>query len=41
MVCQTLVLSGDPAFANPTKFVGEVYDEETAKRIAPRARLGS
>ena len=34
MVCQTLVLSGDPAFANPTKFVGEVYDEETAKRIA-------
>ena len=34
MVCQTLVLSGDPAFANPTKFVGEVYDEATAKRIA-------
>ena len=34
MVCQTLVLSGDPAFANPTKFVGEVSDEETAKRIA-------
>ena len=33
-LCQTLVLSGDPAFANPTKFVGEVYDEETAKRIA-------
>ena len=24
----------DPAFADPTKFVGPVYDEETAKRLA-------
>ena len=34
LVSQTLVLSGDPAFSNPTKFVGEVYDEETAKALA-------
>jgi carbamate kinase len=29
---QTLVSAADPAFASPTKFVGAVYDEETAKR---------
>lgn len=34
LISQTLVLSGDPAFANPTKFIGEVYDEETAKALA-------
>ena len=34
LVSQTLVLAGDPAFANPTKFVGEVYDEATARRLA-------
>ena len=34
MVNQTLVLAGDPAFANPTKFVGEVYDEQTAQALA-------
>ncbi|ARD42418.1 carbamate kinase [Actinomyces gaoshouyii] len=34
LVSQTLVLAGDPAFANPTKFVGEVYDEATANRLA-------
>lgn len=34
MVSQTLVLAGDPAFSNPTKFVGEVYDEATAKAMA-------
>lgn len=34
LISQTLVLSGDPAFENPTKFVGEVYDEETAKALA-------
>ncbi len=34
MVNQTLVDAEDPAFANPTKFVGEVYDEATAKTLA-------
>ncbi len=34
IVNQTLVLSGDPAFENPTKFVGEVYDKETADKMA-------
>ncbi|MDO4244142.1 MAG: carbamate kinase [Actinomyces sp.] len=34
MVNQTLVDADDPAFANPTKFVGEVYDEATAKALA-------
>lgn len=32
-VNQTLVDADDPAFANPTKFVGEVYDEEQAKQF--------
>ncbi|MER5781645.1 carbamate kinase [Streptomyces mobaraensis] len=31
---QTLVSAADPAFAEPTKFVGPVYDEETAERLA-------
>ena len=31
--------AADPAFANPTKFVGPVYDEATAQRLAA-ARLG-
>jgi carbamate kinase len=31
---QTLVAANDPAFDDPTKFVGPVYDEETAKRFA-------
>ena len=34
IVNQTLVLSGDPAFENPTKFVGEVYSEEQAAALA-------
>lgn len=34
IINQTLVLSGDPAFENPTKFVGEVYDKETADSMA-------
>ncbi|WP_127842082.1 carbamate kinase [Actinomyces wuliandei] len=34
LVNQTLVSADDPAFANPTKFVGEVYDEATATRLA-------
>lgn len=33
IVNQTLVLAGDPAFDNPTKFVGAVYDEEQAKQL--------
>src|SRR3954452_23669346 len=34
VVNQTLVSTADPAFANPTKFVGPVYDEASAQRIA-------
>lgn len=34
IINQTLVRADDPAFGNPTKFVGEVYDEETARRLA-------
>jgi carbamate kinase len=30
---QTLVSAADPAFANPTKFIGETYDEMTARRL--------
>jgi carbamate kinase len=33
---QTLVDADDPAFENPTKFVGEVYDERTARDLATR-----
>ncbi|MGC5584608.1 carbamate kinase [Ornithinimicrobium sp. W1665] len=33
---QTLVDADDPAFEDPTKFVGEVYDEETARVLAER-----
>ncbi|NMW65235.1 carbamate kinase [Mobiluncus mulieris] len=34
LVNQTLVLAGDPAFQNPTKFVGQVYNQEEAKLLA-------
>jgi carbamate kinase len=34
MLNQTLVLAHDPALDNPTKFVGEVYREEEALRLA-------
>jgi len=34
LVNQTLVSATDPAFEDPTKFVGPVYDEKTAKRLA-------
>jgi carbamate kinase len=35
MMNQTLVLAHDPALENPTKFVGEVYEqEEEARRLA-------
>lgn len=33
---QTLVDRTDPAFADPTKFVGEVYDEATARELAEK-----
>jgi carbamate kinase len=34
LINQTLVSAADPAFDDPTKFVGEVYDEATAQRLA-------
>jgi carbamate kinase len=34
IVNQTLVSAADPAFADPTKFIGPVYDEPTAHRMA-------
>jgi carbamate kinase len=34
IINQTLVLASDPAFATPTKFIGEVYDEVRAQRLA-------
>lgn len=34
VVTQTVVESGDPAFANPSKPIGPFYDEATARRLA-------
>lgn len=34
IINQTLVEAADPAFADPTKFVGEVYTREEAARLA-------
>jgi carbamate kinase len=34
IINQTLVSAADPAFDNPTKLIGEMYDEQTAKRLA-------
>jgi carbamate kinase len=34
MVNQTLVSAIDPAFDNPTKFVGQVYDQALAEKLA-------
>jgi carbamate kinase len=34
LLTQTLVSADDPSFANPTKFVGQLYDEATATRLA-------
>jgi len=34
LVSRTLVSADDPAFANPTKFVGPVYDETQASKLA-------
>ncbi len=36
LVTQTVVDRDDPAFARPTKFVGPVYDESTAREQAER-----
>ncbi len=36
LVCQTLVSADDPAFADPTKFVGSVMDQEQARAQAER-----
>jgi len=37
LITQTLVSVEDPAFAEPTKFVGPVYEEAEAKRLAAGA----
>ncbi len=34
LICQTRVDPADPAFGNPTKFVGPVYPEEQARALA-------
>ena len=34
IINQTLVAASDPALLDPTKPIGEVYDEQTAKRLA-------
>ena len=34
MLTQSVVSEEDPAFKNPTKFIGPVYDEATAKALA-------
>ena len=36
LLTQVRVDPGDPAFANPTKFVGPIYDRDDAKRLAER-----
>lgn len=36
IINQTLVDPADPAFDNPTKFVGEVYDEADARALADK-----
>ncbi|WP_131741558.1 carbamate kinase [Actinomadura roseirufa] len=36
LINQTLVSAVDPAFGNPTKFVGQVYEREEADRLARR-----
>ncbi len=34
LICQTEVSLDDPAFENPTKFIGPVYSEEEGRRVA-------
>jgi carbamate kinase len=36
LITQTLVAADDPAFENPTKFVGPIYDESEAQTLARR-----
>jgi carbamate kinase len=36
LLCRTLVKADDPAFSQPAKFVGQVYDEATAHRLAAK-----
>ncbi|GAB2475870.1 amino acid kinase family protein [Jatrophihabitans fulvus] len=36
VVTQTVVDGDDPAFGSPTKFIGPVYDADTARRLAAR-----
>ncbi len=36
LICRTLVKADDPAFAEPTKFVGPVYDQATASALGAR-----
>ena len=36
VVTQTVVDSADPAFTNPTKFIGSVYSEHRARRLAAK-----
>ena len=33
LISQTLVRADDPAFANPTKFIGRTYDEQQARQL--------
>jgi len=40
IVTRTVVAGDDPAFGNPTKPVGPIYDEETAREHAPDPGLG-
>jgi len=34
LICQTQVASDDPAFDQPTKFIGPVYDQQQGERLA-------
>jgi carbamate kinase len=34
VICRTIVRADDPAMSHPAKFVGPVYDEATARRLA-------
>lgn len=36
LLCRTVVRADDPAFTQPSKFVGPVYDHKTATRLASR-----
>jgi carbamate kinase len=40
LVSRILVSRDDPAFGNPSKFVGPVYDEDQARALAASPALG-